>query len=325
MRSSLVILLLWPVLATGQAVDPDRRNYTVLGGHHRDVSIVVFSPDGKSLVSGDSSGVIRLWEVASAKVKRQFKNGEGTILSMAFSPDGRLVAAGGMMPLRIWSLEDGKELRTFKRDAEIQAVAWSRDGKYVVSAGLEEKIRVRAMNRDAGDAIIDCHSPVTSLAFSPSGELLASGGYDHSVILWEVRTWKMIKVLRGHKETVTSIAISGDGKTLVSGSRDDTVRIWEIASGKELASISVKRENPDETWSSRARAITADGHLLAQGFSDGLVELWDVEKLRKLTTLRGHVDFVPSLDFSPDGRLLATAANDGTVKVWNVKKVLGNK
>jgi WD40 repeat protein len=108
------------------------------------------------------------------------------------------------------------------------------------------------------------------LAFSPDGKILASGGMDNNVILWNVANPKMLATLHGHTDTVYSVAFSPDGRTLASGSDDKTIRIWDLASGGTVATLS------GHTAGVLSVAYTQDGKLLASGSCDRTVKLWKV-------------------------------------------------
>lgn len=197
---------------------------------------------------------------------------------------------------------------------------------------------------------------VTSVAFSSDGRLLASGGVDRTVKIWEVSTRKLQRTLTGHKNYVVAVAFSPDGDLLASGSTDNTIKIWDVSSGSLLQtldgdalgnSVLCVAFSPDgrllaagrwgkvvelwdrATWSLKQTltgheapvatvAFSPDRRLLASGSEDKTIRLWDAASGALVKTLTGHEDRVLSVAFSPDGRVLASGSADSTIRLWDV-------
>ncbi len=155
---------------------------------------------------------------------------------------------------------------------------------------------------------------VYTVAFSPDGKLLASGGDDNAVILWDVADGSEHKAFVEHSKSVTSVAFSPDGKLLASTSLDGYVRLWHVSS--ESRRISLRHGGWVESV-----AFSPNGELLVSGGGDqgGSVILWDVSQKHDIATFSGHAGLVESVAFSPDGRMLASASRDKTIKLWDVE------
>ncbi|MCT7973012.1 NACHT and WD repeat domain-containing protein, partial [Laspinema olomoucense] len=154
---------------------------------------------------------------------------------------------------------------------------------------------------------------VNSIAFSPDGKTLASGGDDNTIKLWNVETWEEIYTLPGHQDSVWSIAFSPDGKTLASGSKDKTIKLWNVETWEEIHTLP---GHQNSVWSI---AFSPDGKTLASGSEDKTIKLWNVETRKEIQPLTGHQESVNSIAFSPDGKTLASGSEDKTIKLWNVE------
>ena len=162
-----------------------------------------------------------------------------------------------------------------------------------------------AFARDIGTAL--------SLAFSPDGELFATGETSGEVRLWHAATVNQVLLLQGHTDWVRSVTFSYDGKTLATGSTDKTVKLWDVRTGKCLNTL---RGHSSRVYSVK---FSPDSQTLASSSADTTVKLWDVCTGKCLRTLRGHTNQVWSVTISPNGTTLISGSNDTTVKLWDIR------
>jgi WD40 repeat protein len=249
------------------------------------------------------------------------------VYSVAFSPDGRLLASGSAdKTIKLWDVATGREVRTLTGHIDdVNSVAFSPDGRLLASGSADKTIKlwdvasgreVRTLFGHTGD--------VNSVAFSPDGRLLASGSDDWTIKLWDVATGSLVRTLTGHTWAVDSVAFSPDGRLLASGScgryesgrgcSQGEIKLWEVATGREVRTLTGHTD-----WV-RSVAFSPDGRLLASGSRDATIKLWDVASGREVRTLSGHTYRVNSVAFSPDGRLLASGSDgfDDALKLWDV-------
>ncbi len=156
-------------------------------------------------------------------------------------------------------------------------------------------------------------SGVVSIAFSPDGSTLASGGMDETIKLWNVSPGSEIRTLAGHSNRVYSVAFSPDGTTLASGSWDNTIKIWNVSDGSLIHTLT---GHSDIVYSV---AYSPDGSTVASGSNDNTIKLWNLSDGSEIRTLTGNISRVYSVAFSPDGTTLASGSGFGDIiKLWNV-------
>jgi WD40 repeat protein len=174
---------------------------------------------------------------------------------------------------------------------------------------LEQSFR----RRDASALLTGHSDSVSAVAFSPDG-ILASGGADGMVILWDAARHTRLATLRGHERAVTTVSFSPDGRILASGGADGMVILWDAARHTRLATLRGQEGGVVSV------AFSPDGHLLASGGNAHEIILWDVTRRTQLTTLRGVSEDVLGIAFSPDGHLLASGGYEHGITLWDVTR-----
>ena len=291
----------------------------------------VFARNDRSLVSAslaaDSLGDAPPPQAEiKARILTDFKE-TNSALTLAFSPDGKTLALGTWSStVKLIELSTGKELPAPARHKDwVSSVAFSADGKLLVSAGGSEFKPARNNSQTSGEVklwdvaarqelgpLTGHTSKIMSATFSPDSQTLATASADRTVRLWDVATRKERAVLAGHADAVWCVTLTPDGKTVASASWDRTVKLWDAATGKERGTL---KGHEDEVL---AVAISPDGKTLASGSADWTIRLWDLTTEKERAVLKGHQGAVNSLAFSPDGATLATGSGDETVRLWDV-------
>lgn len=262
------VIVLWDL-------SQEPRQGQTLTGHQNGVNGLAFSPDGKTLASGSGDGSIILWDLAKDQPRDKPLANESGVISLAFSPDGRTLAAGGFdTVVTLWDVSNEQlpdvRSRLSGHGAGVYSVAFSPDPDLPLLASASEDGSIilwdvsnppDAKSPEAASepllAVLIGHKGIVySVAFSPDGSTLASGGLDNSVILWDVATAlqggdALIGApLTGHHAEVWTLAFSPDGKTLASGSADNSIILWnlDIDSWPTLACQRANRNLNQAEW-----------------------------------------------------------------------------
>jgi WD40 repeat protein len=280
--------------------------------HGSKVYSLVFTPDGRGLVTADDDNLVHLWDAATGKELRRFEGHEKWVRCAAVSPDGKTIASGGGdHSVRLWDAATGRERHRLSghQDA-VFGVSFSPDGKTLASAGLDSSLRLWDVATGREVSLLQAHTaPAMATVFAPDGKTLASAGHDSTIRIWDTATGRELRTLNGHKGGVGALAFSPNGKVLASGGEDGTVRLWDAAAGTET------RRSTSHGSSVLGLAFSPDGKRLASASLDRTIRLYEpaTGDERRLEAALGEVVAVA---FTPDGREVAAQGLDHALHFW---------
>jgi WD40 repeat protein len=298
-------------------------------GHTALITDLAFTPDGRQLVSAGVDKVIRIWDWQTGKTVRTIRGqvglgNEGRILAMALSPDGRWLAAGGLLPgtraeiaaIRLYDFNKGKLLALLKGHTDVvKGLAFSLDSKRLISGGASDKTAIvwDVESHQLVQRLQGHKDQVYAVAFTADGARAVTGGYDNTPKLWSVKDGKELGTLTGHKDKVLSLAVSPRDGTLATGSTDGEIRLWDGNTGRYLRSLANQGSVGTLRFSPDSKELLSTCR--------GTPCVWDVASGGRLREPRHH-DGDPVLvsAISPDGDFVATSGgNDAVVHVWDLK------
>jgi WD40 repeat protein/serine/threonine protein kinase len=206
-----------------------------------------------------------------------------------------------------------KPREMFGHVGPVLSIAFSGDGKRIVSGGDDKTLRI--WDAKSGDEMLILsggHTDgVASVAFSGDGERIVSGSRDYTVKVWDAASGKQLLTCNGHLGPVYSAAFSDDGKRIVSGSADRTVKVWDATLGKEVLALKV------HTGGVRKVVFNRKATRIASASEDGTVKVSDAITGQEILVLEGHTEGVSAVAWSVDDSRIVSGSYDKTLKIWD--------
>ena len=236
----------------------------------------------------------------------------GDLLTLAFSPDGHLLATGDSNgDVIVWTVQDGQRRLTMHGHLNgVDAVSFSPDGQRLASGGRDRTLRIWDIVTGNCLHVLTGHQgPIRAVVFNPEGDRLFSGSDDHTIQCWQCFTGNHLHTWSGHQGWVRSLSMDAAGTYLASGSEDDTIRLWNVATGTCDHIIQNHHDVRSLSFSPNGQFLVSSAHAI--------VNVWEVQTGHLYRQLNGHQHEIQSVAFCPGGRFIASASDDQTIKLWD--------
>ncbi len=306
---------LWDA-ATGEEI-------LTLTGHTGPVDCLVFNSDGTRIVA-TSKGVAKVWDLPEGRETLTLEPGDWeTIASIAFSPDGKLLAgADGEVDvwpgfIRIWDASSGQLLESIEiEDEGLVNVAFSPDGLRLAWASWN-KLNIWELASRREVVSFDVDEGPSMPIFSPDGKRLTAGSTYSSgtARVWDAASGKEIAKLKTDEEWIRPLTFSPEGTRIATHGGGvlaavTEARVWDVARGREIFSLRLPGDQDHPA------AFSPDLRQLAAGWGRS-IRLWDATANPEVLACRGHCGGINCIAFSRDDQRLASCSEDGTVRIWD--------
>lgn len=302
-----------------------------LEGHTGAVYSLLWSPDGNYLASTSQDSTIRIWDRNNFK-SNVLEGHTNSVWGLSWSPDSKKIVSVALdKTARIWDIETGKEILSIKTGTTRNySVAWSHNGKYIaigqsngwinlIDANSGKKINEWEAHTEGG-----LSTEIITIKWSLDDTLIASGGLDYSIRVWDTTNYNQIVQLKADttkRNDINGLNWSNNNKYIASAGQDGNIRIWDWD-----ANLNIKTFNHSSQWV-RGIVWSLDDTMIISTGNNAVIKIWLVETEELLLELEEHESPIWSIDWSPDGKLIASGSGlydkeggDTKIRIWGIRE-----
>lgn len=288
------------------------------------IGSISFAPDGKTVAATCQgyTGFVSIWEVDAGRVVHtlpsrgaSLPDGFSGLGDVAYSPDGKYLAACGNETVVIWELATRRIAYSLRgQSAGISDPTFAKNGERLATSGGDQTVRVWNLMNGQEVRQFPFRDLITAFALSPDGSILAAAWRDETIKLWDVATGKVVRTLPS-RGLASSITFAPDGHSMISLADDGFTTLHDIASSKVTRRIRL------ESWTrSHSTVLSSDGKMVAEGRKDASIIIWETTTGKQIRRIQLEpCNIAHRIAFSPDGKTIAAADGDDTVlQLWDL-------
>jgi WD40 repeat protein/serine/threonine protein kinase len=287
------------------------------------IDCVAVSAGGKFLATGDSDGLVRLWDVETGTEITAFSGHTKRINQVTFSSDDRwLVSASDDNTARIWDTGSLREVHVLEgHGREVKGADFSPDGQALVTGAMDSHLKV--WDTLTGQAQTDsvASSRIVKVRYSPDGKTIVTAGEDNTILLWDSGGSLINRVAR-ITNPIVDLQISPDGYFIAASNAIGNLYVWSLDGELRLERKNerlVRDTGPNSVYTN-SLAFSPDSKWISSALWDNTIRYWNIETGEEVGQLQAYTDFVQNLVVSPNNKYLAAQTLDGIVKVWDIAR-----
>jgi len=307
------ISVLWSVSLNAQQ---ENKPLKILKGHQKEVTDLVFSPDGRFMASASWDNNVYIWEVMKVAIVDSLTAHNSAVFAVDWSADGKYIASAGWdLKICIWNARTYElEMTLEGNSARITDLAFTPNGKRIASASEDGVIMLWDLSTKGMISEFKSEEKsVVSIDFSSDGKKIISSGWSKDIRMWDLDSNACTSVFQAHLRGVNDVCFNPEDNLLLSASEDNTAKLWMVDSAKVLSTL--KRHKSAIT----AAVFSPNGEYLCTADKQGQIIVWDTYKAQAVDVKRNaHQGQINVLTFSPDGEYLLSAGKDMEIKLWDM-------